>query len=206
MVTVENVLKSGRPKKDADFKEHVFSLLLQHGRPKHLRSSDWTHQQYLDVADELKQLARDNADGSIDGFAKALESPHSLTRKVAVEMLNELATSSEVAEGRQAERIREFVKRALADANRKVRCSTINTIRNMAIDDNVKRKEFAPLMVDLLADASKRVRGMAPWVLSKWPESVPLEAAARVLVMEDPQASHGLRMLTNEIISAPNSH
>jgi hypothetical protein len=76
----------------------------------------------------------------------------------------------------------------------------------MAIDDNVKRKEFAPLMVDLLADASKRVRGMAPWVLSKWPESVPLEAAARVLVMEDPQASHGLRMLTNEIISAPNSH
>jgi len=76
------------------------------------------------------------------------------------------------------------VKRALADANRKVRCSTINTIRNMAIDDNVKRKEFAPLMVDLLADASKRVRGMAPWVLSKWPESVPLEAAARVLVMD----------------------
>ncbi len=209
MDTVEEVVKSGAP--GDDFKGRVFDMLCQHERPKHLRSSDWTSYDYLNAVTELGRLCRDGADGAIDGFAKALESPHSPTRVIAVRMLHELASVADFATGPNAERIRRLVVEALEDSNKKVRGSAIIAIRDMAIDDDVKRRAFVQPVVAMLEDKSLGVRATAARLLGKWPADVPLEAAARALADADRVGLHrqhktefrsDLRDLTNAVIDA----
>ncbi len=125
-------------------------------------------------------LRRLGAESAIDGFAKAAESPRAVTRQHAVDLIGLF----EAPEHR--EKTADLLKRALRDPNQGVRAGALRAaLERFSCSDKRKRKEFVPVVVELLFDPAKDVRLRAAWQLQRgWAADVPLHAAARALLQE----------------------
>ena len=167
---VESVLKSGAPKDD--FADRVFEVLCQH-RPGH--ANPYAHQRWHETVVQLRKIGGKG----VAGFIQALESPHSPTRVFAAHMLQRHTA----AQGDEA--LWETLKKALADANRKVRRLAVEALMFGGLPDERKRREIAPLVIPLLTDPSKRVRRDAAHTLADYASEVPVEAAVKALAGRD---------------------
>ena len=183
---VENVLKSEAPRED--FAARVFNLLNRYQPDEATAAIGWD-----EMVSELRKIGSDG----IEGFIKALKSPHSPTRTLAAHMLSGRWTR------RREEAIVELLKAALNDKNKKVRSAAAAALLSMDVDDDRKRREFLPLVAGLLADRSKRLRRCLPWILLRWAADVPLEAVGRAVVDErDPRCKVCLEHLLRAVLDA----
>lgn len=156
---VETVLKREAPKED--FGQRVFELLSGQARvPSH-----------QELVGELRRIG---ADG-FEGFVKAASSPQWQTRRQTMKMLRTGAYDVEA--------VVRLLKSAAKDSNKKVRQHAAALFR-LDVPDERKRREFLPIVLPLLADASARVRSNAAWALYHWPGDVPLAIAARAFLNE----------------------
>jgi HEAT repeat protein len=90
----------------------------------------------------------------------------------------------------------ELLKKATLDNNKKVRAYAMAGLLDLNVSDERKQKEFIPLILPLLNDRSKRVRRFALESLGKYPQAVPLEAAATMFVNEkDAKLQKGVKRL-----------
>ena len=156
---VEDVLKSEAPKDD--FSEQVFQLLLQYKRPR-----KW--------GETLAEIRKIGGDG-VEGFVRAMETPHWQTRRFAASMMG--------ASRQQGETVIELYKRAAVDPSKKVRKQSLNLL-HVDVADERKREEFLPLLIPLLHDPAERVRWRAAYELRRWTNDVPLAEAAMALANE----------------------
>ncbi|MDY7011961.1 MAG: sigma-70 family RNA polymerase sigma factor [Planctomycetota bacterium] len=179
---VENVLKSEAPKED--FAKRVFEILNLHSRPEHIRSIGW-----YELREELQKIGK----AGMSGFTRALKSPHGSTRAFAASVLaRSLPNDDEVAT---------LLIKGLTDLNKKVRRHSVYALLYGDFDENRRRNEFIPLIVPLLADPSKRVRRAVAYELIDWAADVPVEAAAKALLVEsDPESRKRLKMLLHAIV------
>ena len=188
---VENVLKSEAPKED--FAERVFELL-------NLRPSGGPQPSaYGSYGESVAELRRIGSEG-VEGFLRALQSPHGPTRVHAIHMLEaHHATQSD-------ERIIADLKRALGDPNKKARSHAVHALMGAKVCDERKRSEFVPLIVPMLFDISRRVRRAVAWCLNEWPNETPTEAVAEALLKEkDAHTNWRLRRLMNSVLQARRS-
>jgi RNA polymerase sigma-70 factor (ECF subfamily) len=183
---VEDVLKAGAPKED--FGERVFDILSRYGRPA-VPWQKW---------DEIKSELRDIGTQGLDGFMKALESPHSRTRIFALRMLSASGLSSEVIE--------EIYKKSLTDSSKKVRQIAFMTLFYTMLNDGDKRKELMPCFLSFLTDRSKKIRGLVAWYvchvgdLAKY---IPLDQVVRAFLdVKDPGIRGALEELMRAVLDA----
>jgi len=183
---VAEVLKDESPKED--FGGRVFELLLRVRPREGVEKVPWD-----EMVAELRRIGTEG----IEGYARALESPHHKTRATAASLVR-LAEAADTTE-----LVIELLKGALGDPNRKVRRMAGVALLYVNVPDERKRREFLPLVVPLLADPSRRVRRNLPWHLRKWAADVPLETVARAFVEEtDPQARRCLGGLMRGVLAA----
>ncbi|MHC4713529.1 MAG: sigma-70 family RNA polymerase sigma factor [Planctomycetota bacterium] len=173
---VENALKSGRP--SDDFADKVFDMLCQNrtGTGNPYATSSW----HKTVA-ELRAIGG----RGIDGFIRALESPHSPTRVFAAHMLQRQTAAQ------SGQEIWEALKKALGDPNRKVRRWAVEALMHAypGASEERKRREIVPLVIPLLSDRSSRVRRDAAWTLVDYASDVPIEAVVKALLAETDRES-----------------
>jgi RNA polymerase sigma-70 factor (ECF subfamily) len=182
---VEDVLKSGAPKED--FGERVFDILSRYQRP----AVPW--QKWDEIESELRQIGTQG----LDGFMKALESPHSRTRIFALRMLHASGLSDEAFE--------ELLKKLLADPNRKVRKMAFMTLFYIMLNNESKRERLMPHFLSFLTDRSKKVRGVLWYVchVGDLPKYIPMERVMRAFLDEkDPGFQRGLADLMRAILDA----
>jgi len=162
---VEDVLKSEAPKED--LAQRVFEAIARQGRDEH------------DVFVELRRM--DARDG-IAGLARALRSRRAETRSRALSF-----TAWFDAPGNR-QTVIDLLKQALQDTNADVRAHAATVaLERFACEDETKRREFIPRVVELLFDPVKPVRRAATNALlggvarkrRSWAEDVSLVAAAR---------------------------
>ena len=166
---VENVLKAEAPKED--LAQRVFELLARDYRD--------THEHEL-----FRALRRVGAEGGIDGFGRAFESPISEARAQAVKFI----TWFDAPDNRR--RVADLLKRGMGDPSGGVRCQAMRAaLGRFACSDEQKRRQFVPMAVGLLSDPMKYVRQYATWILERhWAADVPLGAAARAMLDEPNRA------------------
>jgi len=179
LTMVEDVLKSESP--DEDFATRVFEVLSRY-RPR----GEKPKMPWREIHAELKRIGSRGA----DGFARALESPHSPTRILAMSLINRC----------EADDTREFViellKKGLTDTSKKVRRNAVDAILRIDVSDERRRSELTPMVVEMLADPSNRVRRRVAYVLSLYPDGVPWQAVMAAATREwDPQTREFLRWL-----------
>ena len=179
LTMVEDVLKSESP--DEDFATRVHEVLSRY-RPQ----GDGPKMRWPEIVAELKRIGSRGA----EGFARALESPHSPTRMLAMQLIGQC----------EADDTREFVvellKKGLTDPSKKVRRNAVDAILRIDVSDERRRTELTPLVVERLTDESNRVRRRAAYVLSLYPDGVPWQAVMAAAARErDPQARDALRGL-----------
>ena len=185
---VEGVLKSESPREELARK--VFSMLQRYDRPP-VPPEQW---------DELKARLRAIGTEGIDGFVRALDSPHSPTRGFAVNMLRDTGQSDDVVE--------DLLKQALQDGSRKVRRMAFCALHDiMAHGDDEKRRKLMPAVLPLLWDRSKRLRKSAWYFTDEdfqgFAQHVPVETAARALLDEtDPDVRDLKRRLLDAVLRA----
>jgi len=188
---VADVLKSEAPKDD--FGKRVFDLLSLY--PNHRVPDRWTGMDK--TITELREIAHKG----FDGFVQALASPHSPTRRFALDMLED------THEPLTGENIVTLLKQALQDTNKNVRRYAAGALLEVNVDEERIRCEFIPLIVPLLSDPSKRVRRNVVWLLHDWAANVPLAAATRACLAEtDPLARWYMEILVNKIIASQDKH
>ena len=140
---VEDVLKSGAPKED--FGEQVYDILSRYARP----AVPW--QEWDEISSKLREIGTQG----MDGFKKALESPHSRTRVFALRMLPAFGLSDEAVE--------EVYRKCLTDPNKKVRKMAFMTLFNRMLEDEGKREELMPYFLSFLTDRSRKIRWGVAW-------------------------------------------
>ena len=185
MDMVEEVLKDGAPK--ADFANRVFELLCQYPEPK--RRGNWEA-----VVSELRRIGTPG----VEGFIKAFALPHWRTRRFTIHMLGD-------APPQDTEVVIDLLKQGLRDANKRVRRHALQALMHLDVSDARKRREFIPLVADLLFDPSKRVRrcASAPWILGPCAVDVPPDKVAEALKQEiDPQIRRVMQRLLIRIIES----
>jgi RNA polymerase sigma-70 factor (ECF subfamily) len=189
MTMVEETLKSEAPKED--FSRRVFDLVNRYGRPA-LDKNEWRG-----IREDIWRIGIPG----VQGFIKAMEMPHSPTRRVAVAnaiLAYNFAPSSE-AEAKEA--IVDLLKKATRDTNRKVRTWAGSNLLNLKVPERRLREEFLPLVLPLLEDRSSHVRWRIAYELGdRCPGHVPLELAARALATERGKARGMLEGLVLEIV------
>ena len=183
---VEDVLRSGAPKED--FGERVFDILSRYQRPA-VPWQEW---------DEIKSKLREIGTQGLDGFMKALESPHSRTRIFALRMI--------YASGQSDAAIEELLKKLLSDPNRKVCKMAFMTIFEIMLNNEGKREELMPHFLSFLTDRSIRIRWGVAWYvchvgdLAKY---VPLDQVARAFLNEkNPRVRGYLEGLMRAVLDA----
>lgn len=182
---VKDVLKSGAPKED--FGERVFDILSRYQRP----AVPW--QKWGEIESELREIGTQG----LDGFMKALESPHSRTRIFALRMIHAFGLSDEAFE--------ELLKKLLADPNRKVRKMAFMTLFYIMLNNESKREELMPHFLSFLTDRSKKVRGILWYVchVGDLPKYIPMERVMRAFLdAKDPGLRRGLEDLMRAILDA----
>lgn len=179
---VADILKSEAPKED--LAQRVFDVLSRQGRHEH------------EIFQELRRIG---AEGAIDGFLRAAESPRTETRGHAVDFAARLGAAED------REKIADLLKRGMRDANQGVRAGALRAaLERFPCSDERKRKEFVPLVVELLFDAAKGVRLRAAWQLQRgWAADVPLDRAARACLDEpDPVVRQAKEELLRAVLDA----
>lgn len=164
---VESTLKSEAPKDD--FAGRVFELLSRYRLPRFVPWNQWEA-----ILAELRHIG---AEG-IEGFAKALESQHSPTRRLAVRALETCDSA------RTKERVIHLLTAATTDSSKTVRRAAMTGLLAIDVDDGRKRKELLPAVVPLLHDRSNRVRRATATFLHDWACHVPLDEVAKAFVEE----------------------
>jgi len=167
---VQDVLKAGAP--TDDFNRRVFESLSLYGKPPHA----WP---WAEIREELLKIGIKG----VDGFAQALQSPHSRTRICAVRLLGAVYGAARGSESRK-ERMVQLLKQGLRDRNKKVRRWALDELLDLDVPEERVRAEFVPAILPLLSDPTRIVRHRTAWQLHRWAESVPLEAAATALARE----------------------
>jgi RNA polymerase sigma-70 factor (ECF subfamily) len=187
---VEDVLKAGAPKED--FGKQVFEILSRYRRP----AVPW--QKWDEIASRLREIGTEG----MDGFIKALESPHSRTRIFATRMFLASMQSNKIVE--------ELLKKSLTDSSKKVRKIAFLALLGIMARDNDglimydedKCRELMPYVLPLLTDKSKLIRGSVAGYLRYYDgcaKYVPLAKVARAIVNEkDP----GVRQTMEELMRA----
>jgi RNA polymerase sigma-70 factor (ECF subfamily) len=165
---VEQVLKSEAPKED--FGQHVLAVLARSVSPQLDDRMRWE-----ELCAELRRVGP----RGIEGYVRALESPHSPVRKAAVRM----SPFSDSADTRET--IVRLMKAGLKDRNNRVRRSAVDVLLSVDAAPDRRREEFVPLVIPLLWDVSRRVRKRAAYALGWHPDEVPLEPVVRALLDED---------------------
>ncbi|MFC1453129.1 sigma-70 family RNA polymerase sigma factor [Verrucomicrobiota bacterium] len=198
MKTVEGVLKSEAPKED--FGERVLDLLSRCVRPGAvvdgwspvtLPRDEW-HAVYQEIQKQI-------ASAGHEGFLSAFESPHWRVRKMALGM----AFDEWHFGGKRFDNDIGVLKKALADPNKKIRAFAINKLAGMDVDDELKQKEFVPLLLPMLDDKSERVRRVAAGSLAHLAGTVPWRVAARVEMTQHGRAKHGtMEAAARELLEA----
>jgi hypothetical protein len=183
---VEEVLKAGAPRED--FVQRVFEILSRYpggpGRP-------YAHRGWHETIAELRRIGEEG----LDGYRRALASPHSPTRVFAMHMLERHNAP------RDSGAVLDMLKQGLADPNRKVRRHAAEALLGADVPEERKRSEFVPVIAPLLADPSIRVRRHVAWELCPWAQDVPLEPVAQALVQErDPEARKRLMRLLKAVL------
>lgn len=140
LTMVEDVLKQESPKED--FAERVFQLLNRHDGAG--RRSDFQ------AIEELRRIA---ADG-VEGFQRALELPHTPSRRWAF-------TAMGASRVPATEELIAMVKQGLRDPSKKVRRRAASVLMRLDLPEERRHKEFMPLMAALLFDPSRIVRRFA---------------------------------------------
>jgi len=181
---VEQVLKSEAPK--PDLAARVFDLV----RIGAVDRANW--------GDPLAELKKIGAEG-IEGYIKALESPHGKTRASAVQMMCIAKPTGEV--------VVDLLRRALGNPNRKARSFAVVGLLSAewGIDVSAERRrtEFVPLAVPLLRDRSEHVRSRTAQMLWEWAPDVPIEAVAEALLeAKSPKARRMIRRLLRKVLDA----
>jgi RNA polymerase sigma-70 factor (ECF subfamily) len=174
MGMVEDVLKAEAPRED--FGARVFEIVSRYdaetGRVR--RRPKWH-----ETVAELREIG----ERGMEGFVKASESPHSLTRIFAAHMLNQVMKHQKDA--KRHEMAVEMQKKMLGDPNKKVRRSAISGLLETGVAAERRQSEIMPMIVDHLTDRSKRIRryaaGMLEWCAAA---DVPVDRVARALVDE----------------------
>ncbi len=191
MGMVEDVLKAEAPKED--FGERVFDLLCRYRRPELV----WP---WEEIREELRRIGVDG----VDGFVKAMQSPHSGTRRFAAANLGFVHTVAGPSAKDAREMLVQLLKEALGDRDKKVRKCAAAAILGLDVDEERRIKEFVPLLLPLLTDRSWGVRRRAAYELSsRCAESVPLETAAHALAVERrPRVRRMMERLVLSIIEA----
>jgi RNA polymerase sigma-70 factor (ECF subfamily) len=184
---VEEVLNEKRPKED--FGQRVFELICQYPD----RPFRWD--------EAVAELRRIGAPG-VDGFIRAMELPHWQTRRTAAQMVKHALPDRRKA-------VVELLKKGLRDENRKVRGHAAVNLMYMDVAVERKRREFAPLVVPLLLDRSRRVRRRVAMLLQgAWGEAdlsdlVPMETVAEALLKEEePLTRQWLERLMQKVLEA----
>ncbi len=181
---VEKVLRSEAPK--PDFAARVFEIVNRRHPTVPVNQSTWD-----DLTAELRNIG---ANG-VEGFVRALESPHGRTRAFAVAMICRSRQTGDIAI--------ELIKRALGDPNRRVRRFAVEALLNTDVNDERKRAEFVPLVVPRLRDRSEAVRRRAAFELEPWAEDVPTDTIARVLLeTKSPMTRYWLGDLLRKALDA----
>ena len=174
MVTmVEDVLNKEAP--GEDFGERVYEAVLAYGRNN---TPAWDPQR----VDQVRQ----NVEKGFGGFVKGLETQHWRTRRDTLALL-ELAFPTHVEEAI------ELIKNSLSDTNKTVRWIALEMLMldRTGVSRDRKRREFLPMVIQMLFDASKEVRLCAANTLRDWAADVPLETAARAVVSERDDRNFG---------------
>jgi len=183
---VDNVLKAEAPKED--FAQRVFDLVSQYRRTDF--ATPWQ-----EIQDELRRIGVKG----VEGFVKAMRSPHSGTRRFAAASLGNVHAAAVPSAGGLRETLVELLKRAATDPSKKVR-KQAPALLGLDVDEQRKATEFVPLLLPLLTDRSWRVRWRTAFDLcGEWARHVPLETAAYALSVErDPRA----RRMTERLVRA----
>ena len=148
---------------------------------------------WREMAAELRQIGS----RGIEGYVKAMDSPHSPIRLTAMSMVRH-AVSDETRETVIA-----LLKAALNDPNKKVRRNAADAILDVEVSDKRRREEFVPLVLERLGDVSIRVRRRAAYALSRSAPDVPWPPAAEALLAErDPGTRHVMGKLMRAILQA----
>ena len=170
MVMVEDVLKDGAPTED--FSDQVFKLLCAYPDGSRL----WSGQ-------KMAQLAEIGAKGK-DGFAKALQFSHWRTRHMAAHYLSlrQKSTRNHIL---PIEDTIALLKQALSDPNRGVRrTAAFRGLLRLDVPEERKKKEFIPVIAQLLFDPSKTLRCRVSKVLCQWASAVPLMTVVEAIATE----------------------
>jgi len=181
---VEDVLKAGAPKED--FGKQVFEILSRYHRP----AVPW--QKWDEIASKLREIGTEG----INGFIKALESPHSRTRGFALRMLGASMQNDEIVE--------ELLKKSLTDSSKKVRKIAFWALLEVMTRDEGKCRELMPYVLPLLTDKSKLIRWSVAWYLRYYDSCVkyvPLAQVVRAFVNEkDPSVRARMEKLMRAVL------
>ena len=181
---VEDTLKSEAPAED--FGEKVFELLSREGR-----SAEPISDEIPEIVRELKQIGTKG----VEGLVRALQSSDQRTRGVAIWMIRESGVGPDPV-------VKEL-KQFLSHTNQGVRGAACKALLKLDLEEKRKRREFVPLVVPLLFDATRNVRACAAAALRDWARDVPLEAAARALAQEaDGRVRRQLAPLVLDVLDA----
>lgn len=196
MDLAEDVLRKNAPKEDLS--ERVFSLLCQYDR----RRLPWSEGGKADWEAAQSELRRIGIEG-VEGFVKAMEVPHALTRRFTLGMMRTVYNAATAGGTDRKEVLVSLVIQAMQDRNRKVRMWSGERLLHLDVEDERKRREFVPQVVSLLRDPTPRVRERAAYELLPWAADVPIEAAALALAEEsDARVRGGMARLIKAIIAA----
>ena len=164
---VEDTLKSESPRENVA--AEVYEILKRYDRPP------VPEEKWAEISRRLREIGTDG----IEGFIRAFESPHSPTRRFAVEMLSSGVGGEEAAE--------QLLIQATRDSNKKVRRAAFRALLGIAMHNEARREDVVPRVLPALRDRCRRTRGLFAWYLSHCPgipEHVPLEEAVRAVAQE----------------------
>ncbi len=164
---VEDVLKSESPREE--IARQVYEMLQRYDKPS------VTQERWEEIREKLLEIGTDG----IEGFVRALECPHSPTRRLAVGLLSETAQSEETVE--------KLLKEATRDSNKKVRREAFRALFEIAWRNEERRQDLVPHILPALHDRSNTTRRLFAWYLAHFPgfaRHVPLEEVAWAVVRE----------------------
>lgn len=170
---VSDTLKEHAPKEE--FNERVYNLLYRYPSRTHFPN----HPTLKPIVAELKNIGA----SGIEGYKKAMTTPHWPTRAWTMKMLWSL--SSEQPD----EEVKNLFIEAIRDSNRRVRHFAAGGLIRMAGNDLEKCKDLAPRIFPLiLSDRSNHIRRYVARLLGcypNWTAVVPVEIAGKA-VLEAP--------------------
>jgi len=183
---VEDVLKAEAPKED--FGERVFEMLTRYNQSTP-RWQDW---------DKIGSQIQEIGIKGVEGFIKALKSPHSPTRVFAFRMFWMYGIPGQ-SKGETEKLLKEYIN----DTNRNVRKMAFMALLDIMNNNENKCKELMPYFLRFMTDRSKKIRGIVllyvyDSILEKY---IPLDQVVQIYLNEkNPNIRDSLENLMKKII------